>query len=332
MSKPVLSVVIPVFNEVENVRPLLDRLRAVLLQTSLPFEVVFVDDGSSDGTGDAILHAAAHDPSLRLVQLARNFGHQAALFAGMEAARGDAVITLDGDLQHPPELIPALLARWREGAEVVQGRRRSPADDRRWKRVSSRGFYRLLSALARIRVAPGAADFRLMSRPALEAFLACRERSRFNRGLVQWIGFRHAEVVYEAAPRHAGRSKYSLRSTLRLASDAVFSFSWAPLRLAGLAGLAVSTSAAAYLLFVIWARVFTSRTVEGWTSILAALLVLGGMQLIVLWIIGEYLGRIYDEVKQRPLYVLRPEGPLRETRGSVSAEKLELTRSGAGEL
>jgi dolichol-phosphate mannosyltransferase len=303
---PLLSIVIPVCNEHDNLEYLLERLRTAMPSPTPPYEVVFVDDGSTDQTAALGARLAASDDRVRLVRLSRNFGHQAALFAGLEQARGDAVVTMDGDLQHPPELIPVLIERWQAGYEVVQAIRREPADASPLKRVGSRGFYRVLSTLAQVKVTPGAADFRLMSRAAVEAFLRCRERCRFNRGLVQWIGFSYTEIPYDAEPRRAGRSKYSCRKLLRLAADAIFSFSSWPLRLAGLAGACISLAAAAYLLFVIWARFFTERTVPGWSSILATVLVLGGVQLVVLWILGEYLGRLYEEAKQRPLYIVRP--------------------------
>lgn len=307
--QPDLSVVIPVFNEAANVRPMLERLTAALRPLSLRYEILFVDDGSRDHTAQEVGRAATLDPAVRLLSLTRNFGHQAALFAGLDYSVGSAVITLDGDLQHPPELIPQLVREWQAGAEIVQAVRRAPADAAAHKRIASRWFYRILSAVSRIQVTPGAADFRLMSREAVDAFLSCRERCRFNRGLVQWIGFTRREVLYDAEPRRAGRSKYSLRSMLRLAGDAIFSFSAWPLRLAGLAGAIVSLVAGCYLLFVLWARLFTDRTVEGWSSTLATVLILGGMQLVVLWIMGEYLGRMFEEVKQRPIYIVRAASP-----------------------
>lgn len=306
---PLLSVVVPVFNEADNLEPLLARLVPVLRSLGGRFEILFVDDGSTDDSSVRLARLAADQPNLRVLRLSRNFGHQAALVAGLEHARGDAVITIDGDLQHPPELIAELVQRWRAGFQVVQAVRREPADTSALKRAGSRGFYRLLSWVSRLHVTPGAADYRLMTREAAEAFLACPERCRFNRGLVQWIGFDCAEVPYQAEPRHAGRSKYSYRAMLHLAGDAIFSFSSWPLRLAGLAGMCVSLAAAGYLLFVLWAALFTERTVPGWSSILATLLILGGAQLIVLWILGEYVGRLYEEVKRRPIYVIRRDKP-----------------------
>jgi dolichol-phosphate mannosyltransferase len=213
---------------------------------------------------------------------------------------------MDGDLQHPPELIPTLVGEWQKGHEVVQAIRSHPADTSPLKRETSRWFYRVLSWLTRLNVTPGAADFRLLARPALEAFLACGERCRFNRGLVHWIGFRYTEVPFDAGPRYAGESKYSYRAMLRLAGDAIFSFSSWPLRLAGLAGATISLPAGLYLVYVLWARFFTDRVEPGWSSILATVLILGGVNLIVLWILGEYVGRMYEEVKRRPIYIVRP--------------------------
>lgn len=337
---PVLSIVVPLYNERDNIRPLLERLRAALADQPESWELICVDDGSADGTAAEITALAADEPRLRLLRLARNFGHQAALVAGLAHARGAAVVTLDGDLQHPPELIPELLHHWRNGGEIVQAVRHETAGAGPLKRATSRSFYRLLSLISRVPVTPGAADFRLMTRAAVAAFLACGERCRFNRGLVRWIGFRHVEVPYTAAPRHAGRSKYSYRAMLRLAGDAIFSFSSWPLRLAGLAGALVSLLAGAYLLYVLAARLFTDRIVPGWSSILAAVLGLGGVNLIVLWILGEYVGRMYEEVKHRPIYIVRPPepagppapGPPAEARppGTPAAEPPGAAAAGSG--
>ncbi len=304
---PLISLVIPVFNEAGNVRELLRRLGAVLAAEPR-HELVFVDDGSSDDTVAQLEAARPSCPAIRVIRLSRNFGHQAALLAGLEQARGEAVISLDGDLQHPPELIPTLLEHWRSGADVVQTIRQETADATWLKDATSRGFYGLLSTISQTRVTPGAADFRLLSREALAALLACRERCRFNRGLVQWIGFNYVEVPYTAARRFAGRTKYSYRAMLRLAADAIFSFSTWPLRLAGCAGVCVSLCAAAYLVFILLAPWLGFAVQPGWSSTLAAVLILGGMNLMVMWILGEYVGRLYEEVKQRPIYLMRTGG------------------------
>lgn len=316
-----LSVVVPVYNERENVGELLRRIEESVRPLGLEYEVVFANDGSRDGTDELLERLRAGRPGVRVVHLSRNFGHQAAIVAGLSAARGELVVTLDGDLQHPPELIPELVRRWREGADIVQTVRREPADANPLKRAGSRGFYRLLSMVSRIAVTPGAADFRLMTREAVDAFLRCGERGRFNRGLVQWIGFHCVELPYDAAPRAAGRSKYSWRSMLRLAGDAIFSFSSWPLRLAGVVGGAVSLAALGYLLFALYARLAGWTTVPGWTSTLASVLILGGLQLIVLWILGEYVGRLYEEVKQRPIYIVRQGPPRKPPGASVEAKQ-----------
>lgn len=315
---PIVSVVVPVFNESDNLQPLVDRTQPILDALRQPYELIFVDDGSTDDTAARVERLTAADNRIRLVRLSRNFGHQAALVAGLEYARGNAVVTMDGDLQHPPELIPRLVDRWREGHDIVQTIRRQSADTSLIKRAGSRSFYRLLSSVTRLNVTPGAADFRLMSREAVVAFLSCGERRRCNRALVQWIGFSYTELPYDAEPRHTGRSKYSYRAMFRLASDAIFSFSTWPLRLAGLTGAIVSAAAGGYLLYVLWAYTFTDRAEPGWSSILATVLILGGVTLVVLWILGEYVGRLYEEVKHRPIYIVRsspvshtPEGERR---------------------
>ncbi len=329
-SQPTLSLVVPVFNESGNVAAFLGRALPVLRGLSTPFEILFVNDGSTDDTAAQLAAAARGEAAVRVLELSRNFGHQAALVAGLAHARGAAVISMDGDLQHPPELIPRLVAEWRAGREVVQAVRREPVDASRIKRASSRGFYRLLSAVSRLAVTPGAADFRLMSRAAVEAFLACPERCRFNRGLVQWIGFSRSEIEYDAAARHAGRSKYSYRAMLRLAGDAIFSFSSLPLRLAGLAGACVSVVAALYLLFVLGAYFFTDRAVAGWASTLAAVLVLGGVNLTVMWILGEYVGRLYEEVKQRPIYIVRRQSQTADNQAASGGPGERQTTLGQG--
>lgn len=320
---PDLSVVIPAFNEQENIAPLLRRTRTALARIIDHYELVIVDDGSGDGTASVTQREIHNDPRIRLLRLSRNFGHQAALYAGLQHARGQAVITLDADLQHPPELIPTLIERWQEGYDIVQTVRRTPADTNPLKRMSSRWFYRTLSRLTRFPVTPGAADFRLMSRAAVDAFLACGERCRFNRGLVQWIGFAQCEVPYDAEERHAGRSKYTLRTMLRLAGDAIFSFSSWPLRLAGLAGALVCLPAGLYLVYVLGIRLFTAQVVPGWSSILATVLILGGVNLIVLWILGEYVGRMYEEVKQRPIVIVRPTPTTSEDRPPTRTQRIE---------
>jgi dolichol-phosphate mannosyltransferase len=314
-----LSVVCPAYNE-EEVLPLFHReLAAVLARLPGHYraEVIYVDDGSRDGTLGVLRSLAASDPRVRYLSFSRNFGHQAALTAGLEAARGDVVVSLDSDLQHPPGLIPELLERWRAGHEVVVTIRDAPPGPDRLENRLSRWFYRFMAWLSDTEVRPAAADFRLMSRSALDALLRMRETHRFLRGMVGWLGFPAAEVHYTPAARGAGRPKYDLRRKLRLAADGLLSFSKVPLQLpiaAGLPAVAFGLASWAYALL---------RGGSAGAFHLGSLYVLGGGVLCALGVIGEYLGRIYDEVRARPPYVvkeasgpaapalLRPAGPPR---------------------
>jgi dolichol-phosphate mannosyltransferase len=307
---PVLSVVAPCFNEEEALPRFLEALLPVLDALGEPFEVVLVDDGSRDGTFEVIRAWAARRPEVRGLQLSRNFGHQMALTAGLDTARGRAVVTLDSDLQHPPALIPEMVAAWRQGAEVVLTERRDRGRASWWKRATSAAFYRALSRFSRIRLDPGTSDFRLLDRRVVEAFAACRETHRMLRGLVQWAGFSRVTLPYEVGARAGGRSAYTWRRMAGFALDGFFSFSTAPLRAAALAGAAVSVLAVVYLVYVVGVALFLpERTIPGWASILGAVLLLGGVQLVFLGILGEYVGRVYEQVKERPLYVVRQRVP-----------------------
>jgi len=304
-----LSIVVPVFNEVGNVAALHERLGAVLATLGCEWETLFVDDGSTDGTAQALTKLQQQDPRVRVIGLSRNFGHQVALTAGLDAARGDAVICMDGDLQHPPEVIPELVARWREGYEVVQTLRVETAGASWFKTSSSRMFYRLIGWLSDTPISANAADFRLMSRSALDALLQCRERDRFVRGLVSWIGFRRAEVPFRADERLAGNSNYSLARMARFAFDALTSFSTRPLRFATVVGLVAALLGAVYAGYIIYIRLFTTHAVQGWASVTISVLILGGLQLVCLGLIAEYIARLLNEAKARPLYIVKgPEG------------------------
>lgn len=302
MSSPDLSIVIPIYNEAAVLEELLKRLRAALAPLDLDWEVLFVDDGSQDGSWAVLERLAAEDSRVRALGLSRNFGHQRAISAGLEWARGRAVVVMDGDLQDPPELIPELLRRWQQGYEVVYAvrtRRREP-----WlMRTAYRIFYRLLSALAEVEIPLDAGDFGLIDRRVLEVMRRMPERSRFVRGLRSWSGFRQIGVPYERAARARGRSKYSWGKLLRLALDGLLAFSSAPLRLATWMGFFVSSISFVGIVLYLY-RYFTTPRVPGFTTLIIALLFLGGIQLITIGIIGEYIGRIYEEVKQRPLYVV----------------------------
>ncbi len=301
--QPLISVVVPVLNEAGNLRPLYQAVTQQLESLALRHEIVFVNDGSQDDSLAILRQLSREDARVRAVSLSRNFGHQYALSAGLELARGDAVIVMDADLQHPPELLPQMIALWREGVQVVYTIREDGRELPRWKRWTSAAFYRLVKAVSDIPLVPGAADFRLMDRTVVDCLVAMPERSRFLRGMVAWLGFRQQGLRYRPNPRHAGTSKYSLRKMLGLALDGVTSFSSMPLRVSAVLGLAAAVCGLPYALWAIYARCFTGVTVPGWTSLLIAVLFLGGVQLMSIGVIGEYVGRIYTEVKGRPLYI-----------------------------
>jgi polyisoprenyl-phosphate glycosyltransferase len=299
-AEPVLSVVIPLKDEVENVRPLVDQLRTVLDGVTDRW-----DDGSSDGTYPLVVEVHESDARFRIVRLSRSFGHQIAISAGLDFARGAAVITMDGDLQHPPDVIPELVRHWRAGAQVVYGVMTSRHGQSQLKATTARVFYWTLSKLTDIDVPPNAGDFRLVDRTALDAFLRLRERNRYLRGMFSWVGFEQQGVPYTSPPRAAGQTKYTFGRMVRLATDAIVGFSDRPLRLALNLGFIVSLGAILFGLSAVVSKLLGVLVVPGWTSVMVLVGVVGGVQLIVMGIVGEYVGRIADEVKQRPLYVVR---------------------------
>jgi len=306
MLASMLSVVAAAYDEAAVLPELARRLAATLEATGEEWEVVLVDDGSRDGTWDAIADAARADPRVRGIRLSRNFGHQLALTAGLSVARGDGVITMDADLQHPPEAIPLLLAA-RPGHDVVYAVRGDDDTAGFWKRLSARVFYAILNRLSSLELPEGAADFRWMSRRVVDVLLQMPERHRFLRGLVRWAGYRQTFVEYERGLRGGGASKYGLRRMILFAWDAVVSFSSFPLRVASVLGALISALGWLYLVYVLVARFFLARTVPGWTSVTAAVLLLGGAQLIFLGILGQYVGRMYDDVKRRPLFLIEED-------------------------
>ncbi len=304
-TRPLLSVVVPVFNEEEALPAFWPALRAVLDGLDGPVEVVFVDDGSRDRTAEVLAGLQREDDRIVTVGLSRNFGHQAALTAGLDVARGDAVLTMDADLEHPPEAIPLFLERWREGAEVVFGVRRSAQRAGLFKRATSRFFYWLFGRVSDVPIEADAPDFRLMDRKAAAALRSMRERARFIRGMARWVGFRQAAVPFEPGRRAAGRTGYSFVKMLRFGADGILSFSKAPIRLTTLTGLAVSLGAFAYAGYALYQHLVAGHTVPGWTSTVVVLSILSGVNLLALGMIGEYVGMVWDEVKQRPIYIVR---------------------------
>src|SRR5580700_3773087 len=301
-SLKLLSVVAPVYNEEATIEQFYSRVCSAL--QGLQFEIVLVDDGSTDGSDAELRKLASNDPRVRLVQLSRNFGHQTALTAGLDHARGDAVVMLDADLQDPPELIPRMLDHWRAGCDVVYAVREQREGESRFKLATARWFYSLFDRLAQVELQHNSGDFRLLDRRALDALLSMRERNRFLRGMTVWVGYRQAAVPYSRDRRFAGKTKYTIPKMLRFSLDAISSFSHRPLQLATLLGFIISTLAFIAIPIVVVLRILGSY-LPGFSSLTIAVLLLGGIQLIAIGIIGEYVGRIYDEVKGRPLYLVR---------------------------
>jgi glycosyltransferase involved in cell wall biosynthesis len=298
-----ISVVAPIFNEHSTLPELHRRLTEVLAPLG-PYEIVLVDDGSIDGSWDTLLELAARDSHLRLLRLSRNFGHQAALSAGLDAARGEAIVLMDADLQDPPELIPQLVAKWREGFDVVYAIRGAREGEPRLRLASISVFYRLLYRITATEIPQNVGDFRLLSRRAADAITAMPERARFLRGMTSWIGFRQTGVQYTREARYAGESKYPARKLIRLALDGITSFSTAPIKLVTALGFALVVFCVGVLAWTLYVRFFTSHHPQGWTSVIAVVLLLGGVQLLSLGVIGQYVARIFDETKQRPLYLV----------------------------
>jgi dolichol-phosphate mannosyltransferase len=303
--KMLLSIVIPAFNEAGNIPLLHRRLTEVLQSEVIPdWELIFADDGSHDASWQAITELADRDSRVRGVRLSRNFGHQYALLAGLEMARGDAVIMMDCDLQHPVELIPALLERWRAGFKVVKTIREDDCDVGWFKRVTSREFYRIFSFLSGVKLQPGLADFRLLDRHALQELLRFNEEGLFLRGLTEWIGFRSCLIPYRAGERACGRSQYSLRKMVSLAWKGVSSFSILPLRIGIVIGLLGSLISMAGVFYAFFGKIFGYGTVPGWASTLMVISLLFFLLFIYLGVLGEYIGRIIIEVRRRPRFIV----------------------------
>ncbi len=306
---PTLSVVVPLYNEEGNVAPLCERLEGILMR--LPgapsYEIIIVNDGSADATADRVRDQLRTRKNIVLVNLSRNFGHQLAATAGLDTAKGDAVILMDGDLQDPPELIAEFFDRWQAGYDVVYAVRRTRKGESLFKTATARMFYRIVRKMTKVNIPVDTGDFRLMSRRVVTALHRSPERHRFLRGMVSWVGYRQIGVEYDRDERHTGVTKYPLAKMLRFAIDGITSFSDAPLRLASYLGFCSSFVAFIYAIVVIVSKLFSIHPpayTPGWASTIVAVIFLGGVQLIGIGILGEYLGRIYDEVKGRPLYLI----------------------------
>lgn len=305
MPEPVYSFVIPVYNEEETLPALEERLLQLFELMDGPTEVVFVDDGSTDGSWHLIEGIVRRDPRFGAVGFSRNFGHQVAITAGLDHAGGEAVVVMDADLQDPPEVVLEMAARWREGFDIVYAVRDERSGETRFKEFTAAAFYRVFRRLTDIEIPIDVGDFRLVDRRALDAFRSMRESNRYVRGMFSWIGFRQIGVRYTRAPRFAGTTKYPLRKMLKFAADGIVSFSNVPLRVALQAGFVVSGLAFAFGVAALVAKLAGFYRVSGLASLAIVTAFLGGMQLIVLGVMGEYIARIHDEVKDRPLYIVR---------------------------
>ncbi|MBV9689411.1 MAG: glycosyltransferase family 2 protein [Ktedonobacteraceae bacterium] len=302
--RPVYSIVAPVFNEEETLPHFYKRIITIMEQITEPFELLLINDGSRDASLQIMQNLHEHDPRVRVIDFSRNFGHQVAISAGLDYAQGDAVIILDADLQDPPEVIPELIARWKDGAEVVYAQRSKRLGETGFKLLTAKLFYRLVERITSIDIPRDTGDFRLLDRQVVETLVKMREQHRFMRGLSAWVGFRQEAVSYERQERLAGTTKYPLYKMIRFSLDAITGFSHVPLQLATTFGFLLAGASLIGIVIAVFLRLFTGAIV-GQASTLILVLFLGGIQLIFLGILGEYLGRIYDEVRARPLYIVR---------------------------
>jgi glycosyltransferase involved in cell wall biosynthesis len=302
---PVLSVIIPCYNEGENVPILFARLLPVLRGLAVTFEVICINDGSRDDTLERLLEVQSAESCLRIIDLSRNFGKEKALSAGLFHSRGQAVVPMDADLQHPPEAIAEMLAKWRDGWEVVFARRDARTGQGLSERLFAKGFYWVFDHLSDVRLPREVGDFRLMDRKVVDTVNGMPERSRFMKGIFAWVGYRHTEIVYHQGQRAAGTTKFNSLKLLRFAFDGLTSFSNFPLRVWGVIGAVISSLAFVYIIVRVIRTLVWGIDVPGYESILVSVLFLGGMQLLTLGIIGDYLGRVFDEVKGRPLFIVR---------------------------
>jgi len=301
MNKKIISVVVPCFNESEVITKTYERLLAVLNEIQ-NYELIFVDDGSLDNTLAKLYSFAKDNGKVNIVSLSRNFGHQVAVTAGIEAANGDAIIIIDADLQDPPEVIPEMINLWNEGADVVYGVRRNRAGESKFKLLTAKIFYRIIGKLSDIQIPHDTGDFRLISKKISDALLEMPEKDRYIRGMISWIGFKQVPFFYNRDERAAGKTKYPLKKMIKFALDGIFSFSTRPLQIATYFGVFVSLISVLGIFYALILRLFGDEWIPGWTLLFIGMMFLGGVQLIVMGVIGEYVGRIYGESKSRPLY------------------------------
>ena len=305
--KIVCSVVVPLYNEEEVLLETYKRLKKVMDSINEPYEIIFVNDGSRDKTAQMVYEICNKDNTIKFVDFARNFGHQTAITAGMDFSEGESVVVIDADLQDPPELIPKMIEKWREGYDVVYGKRASRKGETFFKKFTAKVFYRFLRSMTDVDIPVDTGDFRLIDRKVCEALKLVNERNRYIRGIISWLGFKQYGLEFNRDKRFAGETKYPLKKMLKFAADAITSFSYKPLKLASYAGMTLSFVSFVYLVVVLFTKLFmpTKITQAGWASTLAVNLFFNGITLMILGIIGEYIGRIYDEAKGRPLYIVK---------------------------
>jgi dolichol-phosphate mannosyltransferase len=304
---PTLSVVVPCYNEEQVIEVTHERLSSALEAITTDYEIIYVDDGSRDRSAELLHAIQKSSPKVRFIRLSRNFGHQIAVTAGIEYATGQAIVLIDADLQDPPEVIAQMVERWREGYHVVYGQRADRAGETRFKLWTARAFYRLINSLSEVPIPLDTGDFRLMDRTVVDALSRMREKHRMLRAMTSWVGFRQVALPYARSERFAGESKYPLRKMLALALDGIVSFSAVPLKLVTLVGLAFSALSMIGIIYAVAQRLWTDNWVPGWTILFIAVLLIGGLQFIFLGLMGEYIGRIYSEAKNRPLFLVMEE-------------------------
>lgn len=303
--KKLISIIVPCYNEQEVIIETQTRLQKTLAElTKYDYEIIYVNDGSKDKTLEMLSNISQSEKNVKVLSFSRNFGHQLAITAGLDHCKGDAAVVIDADLQDPPYVILDMVKKWEEGFDIVFGKRRKRDGESAFKLVTASWFYRFINRLSDVDIPLDTGDFRLMNRKSLDKFLEMREMYRFVRGMVAWVGFKQTHVEYDRESRFAGTTKYPIRKMLRLAADAILSFSNVPLKLATFVGFLTSIVAFGGILYSLYMRLFTNNFVTGWTMLMISILMIGGIILLVLGIIGEYIGRIYGEIKNRPLYII----------------------------
>ncbi|QIW21052.1 glycosyltransferase family 2 protein [Bacillus thuringiensis] len=317
-----ISVVVPMYFEEEVAQECYNRLKSVMLQNDINYEFVFVNDGSTDRTMEILSEIAANDYRTKIVNFARNFGHQIAVTAGIAAAKGDAIVIIDADLQDPPEVIPELIAKWEEGYEVVYAKRKQRKGETWFKLLTAKYFYKFLNYMSDIDIPKDTGDFRIIDRKVADVFNQMTERNRFIRGMMSWVGFRQTYVEYERDERFAGETKYPLKKMIKFASDGIIAFSTKPLRIVMTLGLLSVLISIIVLLYTITVKIISTGTQTGWASIMVAITFFSGIQLLGLGIVGQYIARIYDESKNRPIYIVKETINIEQEETTQTKEKV----------